>query len=298
MATHKTVSLVLGSGAARGLAHIGVIEWLDEHGYKIESISGASMGALVGGIYAAGKLEAYKQWACALEKADVVRFLDLAFSSEGLFKGGRIMDTLRNMVGDRNIEDLPMAYTAVATDLERQREVWLTKGSLFDAIRASIAVPTIFTPQPYRGMKLLDGGLLNPVPIAPTFKDMTEMTIAVNLNAARADHVRNEQEQQKRPRPATDDASGYHEKVIQFLDNLQKTFSERPKSDLGLFELLSSSFETMQNAIANMKLATFTPEVVIQIPRHSCKAYEFYRAEEMAALGYRYTEEAMERFHD
>jgi NTE family protein len=201
-------------------------------------------------------------------------------------------------VGDRNIEDLPMAYTAVATDLERQREVWLTKGSLFDAIRASIAVPTIFTPQPYRGMKLLDGGLLNPVPIAPTFKDMTEMTIAVNLNAARADHVQKEQEQQKRPRPAMDDASGYHEKVIQFLDNLQKTFSERPKSDLGLFELLSSSFETMQNAIANMKLATFTPEVVIQIPRHSCKAYEFYRAEEMAALGYRYTAEAMERIHD
>jgi NTE family protein len=123
------------------------------------------------------------------------------------------------------------------------------------------------------------------------------MTIAVNLNAARADHERKEQGEQKRPKPAADDTAGYHDKVIQFLDNLQKSITERPKSDLGLFELLSSSFETMQNAIANMKLATFTPEVVIQIPRHSCKAYEFYRAEEMAALGYRYTGEAMGRIH-
>lgn len=297
MATHKTVSLVLGSGAARGLAHIGVIEWLDEHGYRIESIAGASMGALVGGIYAAGKLDVYKRWACALEKADVVRFLDLAFSSEGLFKGGRIMDTLRDMVGDYNIEDLPIAYTAVATDLERQKEVWLTRGSLFDAIRASIAVPTIFTPQPYNGMKLLDGGLLNPVPIAPTFKDVTDMTVAVNLNAARADRTHKGQAPPKSAQTALDDPSGYHEKVIQFLDGLQKSIAGRPKSDLGLFDLLSSSFETMQNAIANMKLASFTPEVVINIPRHSCKAYEFYRAEEMAALGYRYTEQAMERMH-
>ena len=297
MATPKTVSLVLGSGAARGLAHIGVIEWLDEHGYRIESIAGASMGALVGGIYAAGKLDVYKQWACALEKADVVRFLDLAFSSEGLFKGGRIMDTLRDMVGEFNIEDLPISFTAVATDLDRQREVWLTRGPLFDAIRASIAVPTIFTPQPYKGMKLLDGGLLNPVPIAPTFKDITDMTIAVNLNAARAEQTRKEQEEVKRSAPASDEFAGYHEKVLQFLDNLQKSFAERPKSDLGLFELLSSSFETMQNAIANMKLASFTPEVVIHIPRHACKAYEFYRAEEMAALGYRYTAQAMERIH-
>ncbi len=292
MTEHKTVSLVLGSGAARGLAHIGVIEWLDEHGYRIESIAGASMGALVGGIYAAGKLDAYKNWACALEKADVVRFLDLSFSSEGLFKGGRIMDTLRGMVGDRNIEDLPISYTAVATDLERQREVWLTEGSLFDAIRASIAVPTVFTPHPYKGMKLLDGGLLNPVPIAPTFKDLTDMTVAVNINAAGDDHARVAERQESRT-PRSDSAESYHQKVIQFLDNIQKTITERRKSDLGLFDLLSSSFETMQNAISSMKLATYAPDVVIEVPRRSCKAYEFYRAAEMVELGRRYTERAM-----
>jgi len=292
MAKPKTVSLVLGSGAARGIAHIGVIEWLEEHGYRIESIAGASMGALVGGIYAAGKLDVYRNWVCALEKADVVRFLDLAFSSEGLFKGGRLMDKLRHMVGDRNIEDLPMTYTAVATDLERQREVWLTEGSLFDAIRASIAVPTVFTPHPYKGMKLLDGGLLNPVPIAPTFKDLTDMTIAVNLNAPREDHVREAARHETR-KPQQGSAESYHEKVIQFLDNIQKSITERRKSDLGLFDLLSTSFETMQNAIASMKLATYAPDVVIEIPRHSCKAYEFYRAAEMVELGYECTRDAM-----
>jgi NTE family protein len=292
MATGKTVSLVLGSGAARGLAHIGVIDWLNEHDYQIESIAGASMGALVGGIYAAGKLDVYKQWACALEKADVVRFLDLAFSSEGLFKGDRIMDRLRNMVGDRGIEELPITYTAVATDLERQREVWLTEGSLFDAIRASIAIPTIFTPHPYKGMKLLDGGLLNPVPIAPTFKDLTDMTIAVNLNAPREDHLRAAGHRDT-AKPAPSNAESYHQKVIQFLDGIQRTISERRKSDLGLFDLLSSSFETMQNAIASMKLATYAPDVVIEIPRHSCKAYEYYRAAEMVELGYQCTQDAM-----
>lgn len=297
MTEHRTVSLVLGSGAARGLAHIGVIEWLDEHGYRIESIAGASMGALVGGIYAAGKLDAYKNWACALEKADVVRFLDLAFSSQGLFKGERIMDTLRDMVGDRNIEDLPINYTAVATDLERQREVWLTEGSLFDAIRASIAVPTVFTPHRYKGMKLLDGGLLNPVPIAPTFRDLTQMTIAVNINAP-GDAPAQHSAPQVSPKPRSRDAESYHEKVSQFLDNVQKTISERRNSDLGLFDLLSSSFETMQNAISSMKLATYAPDVVIEVPRHTCKAYEFYRAAEMVQLGRRYTEQAMGEVDD
>ena len=186
MSANRTISLVLGSGAARGLAHIGVIDWLLEHDYRIESIAGASMGALVGGIHAAGKLDSYRNWVIALERTDVLRYLDLAFSSEGLIKGDRLIETLRAIVGEHVIEELPISYTAVATDLARQREVWLTEGPLFDAIRASMAIPMIFTPHTCRGIKLLDGGMLNPVPIAPTFKDMTELTVAVNLNAPRA----------------------------------------------------------------------------------------------------------------
>jgi NTE family protein len=289
----QTVSLVLGSGAARGLAHIGVIEWLEEHDYRIESIAGASMGALVGGIYAAGELDSYKQWVLALETMDVIRFLDLAFSSEGLFKGDRLMDALRKIVGERNIEELPVTYTAVACDLDRRREVWLTNGSLFDAIRASIAIPTVFTPHHYRGMTLLDGGLLNPVPIAPTFKDMTDLTIAVNLNAVHAPVAVPDKTEESRE-PSSAKTSSRHATVQRFLDSIQngiqntieRNFESRRDADLGMFDLMNSAFETMQNAISSMKLATYAPDVHIDIPRTACKAYEFDRAAELIELGY------------
>ena len=292
MGQQQTVSLVLGSGAARGLAHIGVIECLIEHGYRIDSISGASMGALVGGIYAAGRLDSYKQWVLALEKMDVLRFLDLAFSSEGLFKGDRLMDALREMVGDHRIEDLPIAYTAVACDLERQREVWLTDGSLFDAIRASIAIPTVFTPHRYRGMRLLDGGLLNPVPIAPTFRDFTDLTIAVDLNGMRAVSSVPDATGEV---PAQVSSSHRHATVQRFLDSIQNSIGQRQESDLGLFDLLSSSFETMQNAISSIKLATYAPDMCIEIPRSACKAYEFDRAAELIELGYAMAAKAIAR---
>ena len=291
MNKQPTVSLVLGSGAARGLAHIGVIEWLNSHGYRIDSIAGASMGALVGGIYAAGELDSYKEWVLALEKMDVIRFLDLSFSSEGLFKGDRLMDVLREMVGDHNIEDLPVSYTAVACDLDRQREVWLTDGSLFDAIRASIAIPSVFTPHRYRRMKLLDGGLLNPVPIAPTFKDLTDLTIAVDLNGAREEVM--VPGTWKTGEPAPGRSAGHRATVQRFLDNIQSSIGQSQRSDLGLFDLLSSSFETMQNAISSVKLATYAPDVHIQIPRSACKAYEFDRAAELIELGHTMAGEAI-----
>jgi NTE family protein len=295
MNKQPTVSLVLGSGAARGLAHIGVIEWLNSHGYRIDSIAGASMGALVGGIYAAGELERYKEWVLALEKMDVIRFLDLSFSSEGLFKGDRLMGALKGMVGDCNIEDLPITYTAVACDMERQREVWLTDGSLFDAIRASIAIPSVFTPYHYGGMTLLDGGLLNPVPIAPTFKDLTELTIAVDLNGPREEGAVRDMSEEGDSAPAG--SADSRATMQRFLDNIQNSIEQRRQSDLGLFDLLSSAFETMQNAISSVKLATYAPDVHIRIPRNACKAYEFNRAAELIELGYAMAGEAITGTH-
>jgi NTE family protein len=257
------------------------------------------MGALVGGIYAAGELDSYKEWVLSLEKMDIVRFLDLAFSSEGLFKGDRLMDALREMVGNRNIEELPITYTAVACDIDRRREVWFTSGLLFDAIRASIAIPTIFTPHRYRGMRLLDGGLLNPVPIAPTFRDMTDLTVAVDLNAVHdSDSV---PETKDRDNPDSGKSGSQHATVQRFLDGIQYSIQntiqgkveQRHVSELGVFDLLISAFETMQNAISSMKLASYAPDVSIEIPRHFCKAYEFDRAAELIDLGYELAGKAM-----
>jgi NTE family protein len=181
--TATSVSLVLGSGGARGYAHIGVIEELVAQGLDIRSVAGSSMGALVGGVYAAGQLGAFRDWVKPLQRFDVLRLLDWTISGGGLIKGDRIIDKLRGLIGEVNIEDLPIAFTAVAVDLMAQREVWFSRGSLFDAIRASIAIPTILRPHYYEGRTLVDGGLLNPVPITPTLRDLTDCTIAVDINA-------------------------------------------------------------------------------------------------------------------
>ena len=177
----KTVSLVLGSGGARGLAHIGVIHWLEENDFKIKSIVGCSIGAVIGGIYAAGKLDEYEQWVRSITKVDIVTLLDLSWEKSGLVRGDKLINTLIDLVGEQLIEDLPISYTAVAADIKGQKEIWIKSGSLFDAMRASFAIPLLFTPFKYKGVDLVDGGVLNPVPIAPTFGDETDMTIAVNL---------------------------------------------------------------------------------------------------------------------
>ena len=176
----KTISLVLGSGGARGMAHIGIIRWLEEHDYLIKSIAGCSMGALIGGFYATGKLDNYTAFLKQLDTIGILKLLDFK-GTGGLVSGEKLMVKLEELVGDCNIEDLPIKFTAVASDVKEEKEIWMNRGSLLNAIRASISLPLFFTPHPYQGRLLVDGGVLNPVPIAPTFHDNTDLTIAVNL---------------------------------------------------------------------------------------------------------------------
>jgi len=287
--TKKTVSLVLGSGGARGLAHIGIINWLNDNDYDIQSIAGSSMGALIGGIYATGQLDTYRKWVCQLEKIDVLRMLDFSFGEGGLIKGERIINILRKLIGHYNIEDLPFSFTAVATDLEHQKEVWLNKGPLFDAIRASIAIPSIFTPYEYHGKRLVDGGLLNPIPIAPTLKDKTDITIAVNLSAPPVKIPLGK----KSVASATAVDESYHNKIIQFIDELQRKVLKNEPEDIGLFDVIAKSLDAMQNTIARFKLASYSPDIIIDIPSNACFFYEFYRAEELISLGYEKAEKAI-----
>jgi len=292
MSKPTSVSLVLGSGGARGLAHIGVIEWLEESGYAIQSISGSSMGALVGGIYAAGKLDTYKQWVTALDRTDVVRMLDLSFGWSGLLKGERIINKLRDLIGDCDIDDLPIAYTAVASDVERGKEVWLSRGSLFDAIRASIAVPLVFTPYEVNGRKLLDGGLLNPLPVAPTLRDQHDITIAVNVDArpdrTPAAEAATAPLQPAHRGPAAEDGGdpdSYRERLQTFIQDLQGRFTAHNEDEWGFFDVMTLSIETMQSSMVRMKTAAYTPDYTLQITRDAARAYEFYRAAELIQIG-------------
>src|SRR5690554_247726 len=178
----KTVAVTLGSGGARGYAHIGAIEVLAERGYTITAISGCSMGALVGGMYAAGKMQDYKDWVTGLGQFDVLKLLDLTFNSIGAIRGDKVFSIVREILGDTLIEDLPIPYTAVATDLLARKEIWFQEGPLDRAIRASIAIPSVVTPLVLDGRVLVDGAVLNPLPIVPTIAAHADFVMAVNLS--------------------------------------------------------------------------------------------------------------------
>lgn len=285
---NKTVSLVLGSGGARGLAHIGIIHWLEENGFKIESISGCSMGALIGGIYAAGKLDDFEQWVSAINKVDILTLLDISWGMNGLVKGDKIINTLVDLVGDQLIEDLPVSFTATAADIINEKEVWINSGRLFDAIRASISLPLFFTPFEYKGDQLIDGGVLNPVPIAPTFGDETDMTIAVNLGGAPVIQGIPSAELEE-----TDDESPFHEKIISFVSNFKGPELKTGGQDWGAYDIANQAFDAMQGTIARQKIAAYPPDHVIEIARNSCGTLEFDRASEMIELGYKKAQESL-----
>jgi len=277
----KTVSLVLGSGGARGLAHIGVIRWLEDNGYDIRSISGCSMGALVGGVYAIGELDEYERWVRAVTKTDIVKLLDLALGTDGLFKGGKIIDTLKDLVGDSRIEDLPIAYTAVAANISRSREVWFSEGPIFDAIRASISMPIFFTPFRHKGEDLVDGGILNPVPIAPTFSDHTDYTIAVNLMGPPIDDPKTVMTVEE----VDDEASPIAAAVGDFFNKVRNSI---PKGGINIraFDIVHQSFETMQATIARQKIAAYPPDALLEVPKNLCTIMEFDKAAPLIKFGY------------
>jgi NTE family protein len=313
-----TVSLVLGSGGARGYAHIGAIEELLAQGYEIRSVAGASMGALIGGVYAAGKLEPYRDWVRTMQRMDVLRLLDWTFRGGGLIKGDRIVDKLRELIGAANIEDLPIPYTAVAVDLLAQREVWFSRGSLFDAIRASIAIPTVFRPHRYEGRLLVDGGLLNPVPITPTLRDLTDCTIAVDLNAPAEtpesvsadtpiDVTQVEPMSDGVPvvagAPLAESgeqptALGYKRKLTELLGGLMEKREKKTDdaNDTGLLETFARSLDVVQATLTRFKLAAQPPDLLVSIPRNVAAFYEFHRADELIELGRARTREALRDF--
>lgn len=273
MKAKKSVSLVLGSGGARGYTHIGIINELEKQGYEIKSVCGSSMGALVGGLYAAGKLEEYQKWVSNFNVIDILKLIDFSFNKDGMIKADKVFAKIEEIIGDVCIEDLPISFTATATDIVNKKEVWLQKGSLKDAIRASIAIPTIFTPKQLNGRTLFDGGILNPIPILPTASEFTDLIIAVNLNSdvkAKKEHL----EIFKKDK-------GFIQKSIS--DFLQKQITK--KESLSYFQLINKSIETMQEIISRHQLATHRPDIMIEIPSDICDFYDFHKANELIEYG-------------
>ncbi|MBE6248588.1 MAG: phospholipase [Prevotella sp.] len=270
----KNVALVLSSGGARGLAHIGAIEELERRGYSIRSIAGCSMGALVGGMYAAGRLAEFKEWMQTVDRRKMLSLIDLSLSIDHLVKGERVIDALKEVVPDVNIEDLPIEYQAVATDWENGQEVVFRKGSLYEAIRASISIPLFFNPVKRNGMILVDGGVLNPLPLKQGNEMAGELLVAVNVSGS---------------------YWGGEPKIKQLLEARRKRSRSLPMSILAslLPEGLDINYFTItqrmcclmiqQNAALNVKL--YKPDVLVDIPMNRFGSFEFDRVDKISALG-------------
>jgi NTE family protein len=279
-----TVSLVLGSGGARGYAHIGVIQALESRGYKINCIAGSSMGSLIGGVYAAGALDEYTRWVRKLSRFNVIALLDITFKM-GAIRGDKLFGRLREMIGDPNIEDLSIPYTAVATDLVHQKEVWFQRGSLQSAIRASIAIPGVFTPVIERNRILVDGGVLNPLPIIPVVAAHSDLIIAVDLNAQKqVPHFEVPQPSCWLDHPISD----YAMDEI----NCQEPEPVKPKFD-GNIDLVMGAVEVMQGALSQYKIAGYPPDLLISVPAETCRFHDFHRANDVIDVGFECANDAL-----
>jgi NTE family protein len=276
--TKTKVHLVLASGGARGVAHIGVIERLEEEGYEIVEISGCSMGAVIGGLYAAGELGKYKEWLLKLQRADVFRLLDFTFAKHGFLKGEKVFSTITDLIEPRNIEDLKIPFCAVATDLNTGEEVIFKKGDLYHALRASISIPGIFTPVNVSNSTalLVDGGVVNPLPLNQVHRSENGIIVAVNINSKGQKPKIMIKEKEK---DLDKDNSGW------FNINWPTWKRDDNNKERGFMDVLTTSYEHMQHQLIARDLRLYQPEVLIEIPRETCGVFDFHKSKELIELG-------------
>ncbi|MBR1547796.1 MAG: patatin-like phospholipase family protein [Prevotella sp.] len=270
----KNVSLVLSSGGARGLAHIGAIEELESRGYSIRSISGCSMGALVGGMYAAGRLQEFKEWMHTIDRRKIVSLIDLSLSLNHIVKGERIIDALKEIVPDVKIEDLPIPYCAVATDWENGCEVEFRSGSLYKAIRASISIPLFFNPIRRDGMLLVDGGVLNPLPLMQGDAMPGDLLVAVNVSGS---------------------YWGGDSNVRKHFEERRKLNRSLPMSilaslapaglDVNYFTLTQRMCSLMIQKNASLNIRLYKPDILVDIPMNRFGSFEYDKVDKISRLG-------------
>lgn len=329
----KKVALALASGGPRGFAYIGAIEELMSRGYEITSIAGSSAGSLVGGIYAAGGLEAFKQWLYGLDPVKVVRLMDFSLSRNYLVKGDKVINAIKKRVPNVNIEDLPIPFTAVATDLHTGEEVVFREGPLFEAIRASISIPSMFRPVKWKGHTLVDGGMANTFPLNRVARTEGDILVGFNVNQIDAEEIGDfldtrqayeDNEEAIREEALTllkDTLAGERREILRkvrqasargsMLFKEQRETSQQMKllmsdsrrsnipidADSNYFSILQRSFGIMNHTIARMGIELCRPDVLVSLPYDSYHGvYGYSHAEEIAAVGRRLTAQALDRY--
>jgi NTE family protein len=282
------VTLVLSGGGARGIAHIGVIEEIERRGYEIVSVAGTSMGALVGGVYADGALGPFRDWMLSLDKLKVLSLVDFTLSRTGMVKGDRVFQKMKDFIPDTLIENLRIPYAAVAVDLIKKMEVVFREGSLFDAIRASVSIPSVLTPVKTADGLLVDGGVLNNVPINHATRVPGDLLVVSNVNATipvkRLKISPEEDAKQK---------SAYQKKIEEFQSHLQKILPhpspEKPPQNheerMGYFNLIDKTISLMTDRMAQLAMKDYAPDILIEVSHEACGTFDFYKAGEMVEMG-------------
>lgn len=283
----KDVALVLSSGGARGLAHIGAIEELIANGYRISSIAGCSMGALIGGVYAVGKLGEFREWMKTIDRKKMLSLIDFSLSFNHLAKGKRIIEAIMEFVPDVAIEDLPIPYCAVATDLKAGKEVVFNKGSLFEAIRASISLPSFYEPVQRDGMVLIDGGVLNPIPLNRIKRHAGDILVGVDVSGH---DYKSQWEEMHRLTEWQKNDKSLKAKILDKLipDNIEFNYITMITR--------TSSLMIRQNSILMTKLTN--PEILVDIQMNRYGTFDFDKSERLVAIGRQKTLQAISKYEN
>lgn len=297
MSKKKTVSLVLSSGGARGLAHVGVIEELENRGYEIAEIAGCSAGALVGGMYAAGKLPEFKDWICNLDRVDVFSLMDFTFSSRGFIKGEKVFNALKKVVNDCQIEDLNIPFSCNAVDYRIGQEIIFREGSLYSAIRASGSIPSVFQPARNHHHEFIDGGVLNPVPISLISNHENRLLAVVEVNAPESHYIeppkRDERGRRFMSMPSW--LKDYQFKMRQFFP---EEIKEEKSTSLSSINLLTRSFDLLQDRFCELLIEKYPVDLMVRVSRKQAGTLEFHRAGELIEIGKQKAKEALDKLEN
>ena len=286
------VHLVLGCGGARGLAHLGVIEALEEQGHEVLSVAGCSMGAVIGGVYAAGCHTQYRDYMMTLTKSKVYGLFDFTLDKQGLVKGEKILEELKRIVNVKHIEDLRIPFTAVAADMELRKEKWFDSGDLYKAMRASFAIPGIFTPVRENGQVLVDGGVLNPLPLDAVTREDGAVVLAVNLNGKPTGKAKGSEKKVNEEKSLFKDIT----KWLKIDNGAPKKSVENPVNARWLTELLLFSYHMTQDRVIELMIERHSPEIVVDIPRDAGTTFDFHRCAELVKIGRELGTEALKRY--
>jgi len=286
VAMKKKIVLVLSGGGARGLAHIGAIETLESHGYEITSIAGCSMGALIGGMYAAGKLPEVKDWVLALDRRKVLSLVDFSLSLTHLVKGDRVMEALKEIVPDVNIEDLPIPYTAVATDWNSGKEVIFDHGSLYDAIRASISIPLFLNPVRREDMLLVDGGLVNSLPLNRVVRHSGDLLFGINVSTHDYQGELLMQQFVERKLLSKSMPAAVMNRIMKHFEGI----------NINYVTLLMRTIAIMLEQNTRQQILISRPDLVVQVPMKRYGIFDFDKAAAILQIGKHKTSRALRRF--